>query len=372
VRPPPRRGDEVRAAGAGHSFSPLCATSGTLLDLSLLQGIERIDQETGEATMLAGTRLHALGEPLLAAGRALANQGDIDRQAIAGVVSTGTHGTGRIAGSFSAQVTALELVTPEGDLLRLDARDGRRFRAARLALGALGVLARVTVGTVPAYRLRETTRALPFAEAVEAFAATEPAVRNAEFWWLPALDLAVLKTLEETDAEPVRPDVAEHPPGTLERYLKPEAVDWSCRIYPNQRNVPFVELEYTVPIAEGPAAMRALRETMRRDHPDCTWAVEYRTQPGEDALLSPTRGRDSVTVSVHQAVDRPWEPLFRDAERVFLAHDGRPHWGKLHYLDAARTRARYPTMAAFEAVRKEIDPGGVFLNGHLRDLGFGA
>lgn len=371
VRDAARRGDEVRAAGAGHSFAPLVATSGTLLDLSLLQGIEAIDPETGEATVLAGTRLHALGEPLLAAGRALVNQGDIDRQAIAGAVSTGTHGTGRAAGSFSAQVTALEFVTPDGDLLRLDASDADRFQAARLSLGMLGVLARVTVSTVPAYKLRETTRAVPFDEALETFAETEPAVRNAEFWWLPGLDACVLKTLDLTDDAPVRPEHEEHPPGTLARYLRPEAVDWSFRIYPNQRNVPFVELEYTLPLAEGPAAMRALREAMRRDHPGCTWAVEYRTQPGEDALLSPTRGRDSVTISVHQAVDQPWEAFFRDAERVFLAHEGRPHWGKLHFLEADQVAALYPTQRAFEAARSTIDPQGVFLNDHLRSLGFG-
>lgn len=371
VRDAARRGHEVRAAGAGHSFSPVCATSGTLLDLSLLSGIEAIDPGTGEATVLAGTRLHALGEPLLEAGRALANQGDIDRQAIAGAISTGTHGTGRVAGSFSAQVTALELVTADGDLVRVSAADGDRFRAARLSLGMLGVLARATISTVPAYRLRERTRALPLDEALAVFPAIEESVRNAEFWWLPALDAAVLKTLEETDAAPERPALQEHPPGTLARYLRPEAVDWSFRIYPNQRNVPFVELEYTLPIALGPSAMSELRDLMLRDHPECTWAVEYRTQPGEDALLSPTGGRDSVTISVHQAVDQPWEPFFRDAERVFLAHGGRPHWGKLHHLDAAEVGARYPTRAAFEAARAEADPRGAFLNDHLRSLGFG-
>src|SRR5215217_9410380 len=118
-----RRGETVRVAGAGHSFAPLCVTNGTLLDLSRLAGVERVDVESGEATIWAGTRIADLGEPLLAEGRALANQGDIDRQAVAGAVSTGTHGTGRKHGSFSASVRALELMRPDGELVRIDAAE---------------------------------------------------------------------------------------------------------------------------------------------------------------------------------------------------------------------------------------------------------
>ena len=372
VRDVARCGEPVRAVGSGHSFAPVCNTAGTLLDLSLLTGLETIDAGTGETTLLAGTKLYAIGEPLFAAGRALANQGDIDRQAIAGAVATGTHGTGRRAGSLSAQVTALELVTPEGDLLTLDARHVDRFLAARLALGMVGIVSRVTLATVPAYKLRERTEAVPFEEGLTTYAEIERVARNAEFWWLPVLDTCVLKTIEETGAAPMLPDAREYPPGTIERYLKPEAVDWSWRIYPNQRNLPFVELEYAVPLERGPEAMRALREVMRERHPGCAWAVEYRTQPGEDALLSPTQGRDSVTISVHQAVDQPWEAFFRDAEAVFLAHDGRPHWGKLHFLDSVQVAERYSRQPAFERVRRVLDPQGVFLNDHLRGLGFGA
>jgi FAD/FMN-containing dehydrogenase len=372
VRDASRRGEGVRVAGAGHSFAPLCVTDGTLLDLSLLAGVERIDPETGEATVLAGTPVHALGEPLLAAGRALANQGDIDRQAVAGAVATGTHGTGRRHGSFAAMVRAVELVSPDGDLLTIDGRDPARLRAARQALGMLGPMTRVTLATVPAYKLRERTRALPFDACLDGFLAVEEAHRNAEFWWLPAHDRCVLKTFEETDDAPVRPEVPEAPPGTLERYLKPDAVDWSWRVYPSARTVPFVELEYALPLAHGPTAMRALRDLMRTRHPDCTWAVEYRTQPGEDGLLSPTQGEDGATISVHQAAGLPWEPFFRDAEALFLAHGGRPHWGKLHWLDAVMVAARYPALPAFEAVRGALDPAGAFLNDHLRRLGFGA
>jgi FAD/FMN-containing dehydrogenase len=364
-----RRGETVRVAGAGHSFAPLCVANGTLLDLSRLAGVARVDAETGEATIWAGTRIADLGEPLRTQGRALANQGDIDRQAIAGAVSTGTHGTGRKHGSFSATVRAVELMRPDGDLVTIGTTEPEQLRAASLSLGLLGVLTRVTLATVPAYKLRERTRSLPFDDCLDGFLAEETSRRNAEFWWLPAHDRCVLKTFVETEEEPFRIEALEALPGTLERYLKPDAVDWSWRIYPSTRTIPFVEMEYTLPLAEGPEAMREVRRLMQTRHRDCTWAVEYRTQPGERGLLSPTRGRESVTISLHQATNLPYEPLFRDAEAIFRAHDGRPHWGKLHFLDADEIAHLYPELPAFRAIRAELDPEGVFTNDYLARLG---
>ncbi|HEU5433132.1 MAG TPA: D-arabinono-1,4-lactone oxidase, partial [Thermomicrobiales bacterium] len=372
VREAAARGETIRVAGAGHSFAPLCRTDGLLLDLSLLSGAEQVNSETGDATVLAGTRLHDLGGPLLAAGRALANQGDIDRQAVAGAVATGTHGTGRKHGSFAAMVRSVELCTPEGDLVTIDGRTPERLRAASLSLGLFGVMTRLTLATVPAYKLRGRTRALPFDACLDGFLAEETARRTAEFWWLPAHDRCVLKTFDDTDAPVDRPETPEYPPGTLERYLKPDAVDWSWRMYPSIRTTPFVEMEYTLPLANGPAAMRELRHKMRTTHPDCTWAVEYRTQPGEASLLSPTQGAESVTISVHQAAELPWEAFFRDAEAIFLAGGGRPHWGKLHFLDTNAIAGRYPALDDFRAVQREFDPHRAFVNDYVQRLGLAA
>lgn len=367
-----QRGETVRVAGAGHSFAPLCATDGTLLDLSRLSGIDRIDPETGHATIWAASRIADLGEPLLAHRRAFANQGDIDRQAIAGAVATGTHGTGRTHGSFASMVRAVELMRPDGELVSIDGSDPQRLRAAALSLGLLGVMTRLTLATVPAYKLREQTRSLSFDACLDAFLAIEATHRNAEFWWLPAHDRCVLKSFVATDDEPFRPETPEAPPGTLERYLKPDAVDWSWRIYPSLRTVPFVEMEYTLPLAAGPEAMRAIRALMQTHHPDCTWAVEYRTQPAESPLLSPTQGVQSVTISLHQAIGLPHEPLFRAAERIFLAHGGRPHWGKIHFLDRETIAQLYPELPTFRAIRADLDPARLFTNASLATLGLAA
>jgi FAD/FMN-containing dehydrogenase len=128
-------------------------------------------------------------------------------------------------------------------------------------------------------------------------------------------------------------------------------------------------MEYTLPLTEGPAAMREVRYLMQTRHPDCTWAVEYRTQPGEQSLLSPTQGAESVTISLHQAIDLPYEPLFRDAEAIFRTHHGRPHWGKLHFLDRGEIACLYPEVPAFRATRAELDPRGTFTNAYLASLG---
>ena len=263
----------MRVAGAGHSFAPLCATSGTLLDLSRLSGIERIDPRSGDATILAGTRLHELGAPLQAAGRALANQGDIDRQAIAGAVATGTHGSGRKYGSFSSMVRAVEIMTADGELVTIDDADPVRLRAAVLNLGLLGVMTRVTLRTVPAYKLRERNAAYALEETLTLFLNEEQTRRTAEFWWLPAHDVCVLKSLDDTDEEPFRFDQPEAPPGSLARYLKPDRVDWSWRSYPSQRSFPFVEMEYTIPLVAGPDAIREVRRLMLTRYPELFGAL---------------------------------------------------------------------------------------------------
>jgi FAD/FMN-containing dehydrogenase len=265
-----QRGETVRVAGAGHSFAPLCATVGTLVDLSLLSGVDRVDAATGAATFWAGTRIHDLGEPLLFSGRALANQGDIDRQAIAGAVATGTHGTGRKHGSFSSAVRAVEFTVPTGELVTIDGSNPEWLRAASLNLGLLGVMTRITLATVPAHKLRQQTRDLPSKECFDGFLAEEARSRGTEIWWLPAHDVCVMKTFIETEDAPFQVEAPEAPPGTIERYLKPNSVDWSWRSYPLLRTVPFVEMEYTVPLDSGLSAMREARHIMQTRYPDCT------------------------------------------------------------------------------------------------------
>ncbi|MGE3267221.1 MAG: D-arabinono-1,4-lactone oxidase [Chloroflexota bacterium] len=361
--------EPVRVVGAGHSFTPLCATDGMLLSLDALTGLVSTDATASIATVWAGTRLHDLGEPLLAAGFGLANMGDIDRQALAGAVSTGTHGTGRTLGSISTQVVGMRLVLADGSVLDCsELQEPEVLRAGRMSIGALGVITQLTLRVLPAYRLHQRTWPAPFESCLEQLPALVADNRHFEFFWSPADDACAMKTLNPTDlpSGELAPPIPA--PGRLPRYLTPERVDWSHRVFPSERTVPFNEMEFAVPEEAGPDCLREIRALMRTWHPDVLWPIEYRTVRADDIPLSPAFGRATVTISIHQAAELPHERFFSDAEAIFRSHDGRPHWGKLHSCTAADLRDFYPEFGAFQRLRARLDPAGRFMNPHLRAM----
>jgi FAD/FMN-containing dehydrogenase len=351
-------GLEVRVAGSGHSFSPVVATGGLLLSLEQWQGIESFDSSSLRATIRAGTRLSALGGPLAARGAALANQGDVDVQALGGAIGTGTHGTGRTLGSLSTQVVGMRLVTAAGEIEDWSRETSpERVDAAAVSLGMLGVATAIALQLVPAYRLHERIWKTGIEECLADLEAHVAGHRHYEFFWYPHRDYAEHKTLDPTAAAP---------DPLPER--KGERIDWSHRIFPTLRDLRFNEMEYAVPAASGAACFRAVRERMRRRHADVVWPVEYRTVAADGLWLSPAHGRDTVTISLHQAAELPCDAFFADCEPIFVEHGGRPHWGKVHTRRAGDLAALYPRWGDFVALRRELDPHGVFLNDHLRSL----
>jgi FAD/FMN-containing dehydrogenase len=367
-----RMGKPLRFTGAGHSFSPICSSNGIVATLEGLSGVIDADRKTGEAWVWAGTRIADLGTALKVFDLGMANQGDIDRQTIAGAISTSTHGTGINFGTLSTQVAALRVVNASGDTQEISpAGDPDLFRAAAVSFGLFGVITQVRLKAVPAYRLHEKTWAAPFEEC----RATTPELieknEHFEFFWVPKHDACAMKCLNAT-SEPVSRPVAlteESPPGTMERYLHPERVDWSHRIYPSARTLLFNEMEFAVPFERGWQCLEEIRELMQTRHKQVTWVVEYRTVAADDLFLSPATGRKIVAISIHEAADVSYEQFFRDAQAVFLNHGGRPHWGKIHYLGTAQLRGLYPKWDRFWSLRREHDPKGVFLNDYLAGIG---
>lgn len=349
-----REGLTVRAAGAGHSFSQLIATDGLVVSLDALAGIVRHDAAARRATARAGTRLHDLGKPLRELGLAQQNLGDIDVQALGGALATGTHGTGRTLGNLSSHVCGMRLVLASGEAVELE---GERLRAARVSLGALGIATEVTLDLVPAHRLRELTWRSPLPAVLEALETHVATHRHFEFFYFPKHDFAECKAID-----PVETAQAAGIAGTTER------IDWSDEILPSVREERFAEMEYSVPEEVGPACFAAVRERVRRNHPEVVWPLEYRTVAADDALLSPAHGRATAAISVHQDGRFPYEPVFRDVEPIFAEHGGRPHWGKVHFREAAGLAPVYPQWEAFARVRAELDPAGRFLNEHLHRL----
>lgn len=393
-------GLRVRPVGAGHSFTPLVPTEGVLVDLALMDAVLDVDRDAGRVRVQAGIRLHQLTDALDRRGLALANLGDIDRQALAGALATGTHGTGAGLPGLAAQVTALQLVDGRGQVHELsrDAADraGREaFLAAVVGLGAIGIVTEVDLEVVDAYTLRGEDRAEPLAEVLDSFHERAAAHRHFEAYVFPYSDTAWTRTNDIVDA----PRAPRHParawaedrlltthafgglcrlggraPGTIPTINRLTSklagtgtrVDAWHRIFASARDVRFTEMELSLPRERGLDFVRALLERIERERLEVVFPIEVRTTAGDDALLSTSHGRDSMYVAVHNHVRLPHEALLAAAWE--LAQDYgtvRPHWGKRHPATAAELAPRYPAWDRFTAVRARLDPAGVLANRHL-------
>lgn len=351
-------GSTVRAAGAGHSHAPLVPCDGVVVDTSALAGVVGVDTAAQTARVRAGTPIHALGAALHAVGLALVNQGDIDRQAIAGACATGTHGTGATLRNLSAAVTGLRLVLASGDVVECSAdQNAELWQAARLHLGAFGIVTELTLQLRGAYRLAERGWVAALDDLLPQVPELTAQARHFEFFWYPQDDRAVAKRIDETTADPVYPLADEG-----------ARVGWSYEVLPNHRPHRHTEMEYSVPAELGLDCLAALRTMIRRQFPELRWPVEYRTLAADDVWLSTAHQRETVTISVHQDIREDDEPYFRACEAIFLEFGGRPHWGKVHYLDGAALAARHPRWQAWWDARNGADPDGVFLNKFLRSL----
>ncbi len=351
-------GRTIRVAGTGHSHAALVPTDDTVLDLSGLSGVIEVDGTRKTALVRAGTPVHALGRPLHDAGLGLINQGDIDRQTIAGATATGTHGTGRGLKNLSASVIGATLILASGKRLTCNAQHHpQMWQAARLNLGAIGVITQLQLQLRGAYKLEEKSWQESFASILPRVSELAAGSRHFEFFWSPRDDQVFAKTIDETSADPGYPLADE---GARRA--------WSYEVFPSHRPHLHTEMEYSVPEEDGAACLSAIRALILKDFPDLTWPVEYRTLASDDVWLSTACDRQSATISVHQTIDADEEPLYRACEKIFLAFGGRPHWGKVHYLDGTQLAALHPKWADWWAVRDRLDPQGIFLNDLMQSL----
>ncbi|MFN8215900.1 MAG: D-arabinono-1,4-lactone oxidase [Solirubrobacterales bacterium] len=384
-------GRRVSVAGSGHSFSATALTDGTLLRVEALRGVIDADRESGLVKVGAGTVLAELGEELAGLGLAMENLGDIDRQTIAGAVSTGTHGTGARLPSVSAQVAAVELVLADGSVREVGAAEPELLAAVRVGLGALGALSAITLRCVPAFSLERVDAPRPREQVLDRFAELAAAHDHFELFTFPYSDLALVLERNRTAAEP-------RPRSRAAAYLNdvvlenwalealaatgramPRAIpalsrlagrlasgrrttDRSDRIFANERRVRFTEMEYALPREHGPEAARRVVEWVRRNRYPVFFPIEIRVGAAEDALLATAHGRDTAYVAVHQYRGMRWRPYFEAVEAIMDEYGGRPHWGKRHFQTAATLAPRYPGWQAFQRARDQLDPGRLFTN----------
>jgi FAD-linked oxidoreductase len=368
----------IRVAGSGHSFTPIVATSGLLLSLKNMQGLVSADLDRKRVVVRAGAKIGDIGRALKQIGLSLANQGDIDTQAIAGALSTGTHGTGISLGCLSSQAIGMRLILPDGSILAVDAdSDPETMAAAQVSIGALGVISTVTLQAVSAYNLKETLWREDFESCMEKHDELAKNNRHFSFFWCPVAesrhlyclpDVAAVSTVKrESDVcEMKLMNITEDAPHSNEKTF--ERVAYSSEIYPIEYIPNFHELEYAIPIEDGKEAMRQVRELMLTKHVNCIFPVEYRFVAADSGMLSPYYQRASVTISVSGAPGMDYWGYLTDVDAILRQYDARPHWGKLHFNRAEDMSRLYPRFHDFQAIRRGLDPSGWFLNDHLRNL----
>ncbi|MGA8113451.1 MAG: D-arabinono-1,4-lactone oxidase [Actinocatenispora sp.] len=397
VRAARAEGTTVKAVGSGHSFSGAARTDGVRLDPPADAGLVSVDAANRTVRVRAGMPLHRLNTELTAAGLALPNLGDIDRQTVAGAISTGTHGTGAGLGGLATFVTGLDLVAGTGEVLHCSAEENPDvFAAARVGVGAVGVVTEYELACVEAFALHADDTPMPLADTLAGF--DEFATNDHfEFYWFPYTERTLVKRNNR-----VTPDTPTRPPARWRNYLDDELLSntvfgWMCRfgrqfpdtvrringlssqvltarsyversdrVFCTPRRVRFVEMEYAVPRAALPDAFAGLRRVVDRCGVPIMFPVEVRVAAPDDVWLSTAYGRDTAYVAVHQFVGMPYEPYFQGVEEVMRDLAGRPHWGKVHWRDADSLRAVYPRFDDFLAVRDRLDPDRVFANEYTR------
>ncbi|MFI8419490.1 D-arabinono-1,4-lactone oxidase [Streptomyces sp. NPDC085479] len=396
IRRAARDGLRVKTVGTGHSFTSIAATDGVLVRPDLLTGIRRIDRAAMTVTVESGTPLKRLNVALAREGLSLTNMGDIMEQTVAGAVSTGTHGTGRDSASIAAQIRALELVTADGTLMTCSEKENPEvFAAARIGLGALGVVSAITFAVEPVFLLTAREEPMRFDRVVSVFDELHAENEHFEFYWFPHTDNCNTKR-NNRSAGPAAPlprlggwfedeflsNGVFQAACSLGRAVPPAIpaiarissralsartyTDIPYKVFTSPRRVRFLEMEYALPREAATTALRELKAMVERSPLKVSFPVEVRTAPADDIALSTASGRETAYIAVHLYKGTPHRGYFTAVERIMTAHGGRPHWGKVHTRDAAYLAEVYPRFAEFTALRDRLDPDRRFANDYLR------
>lgn len=390
----------VRPLGSGHSFTPLGVTDGVSLRMDHFTGITKVDRESGEVTFRAGTPLHRIAGLLEPHGLALANMGDIDRQTLAGAVSTGTHGTGLAFTGFAGMVSAFTLMLADGSIKTCSPTENPElFQAARISLGAFGVLLDVTVRCVPAFLLRANEYPDDLATVLDSWPELTASADHVEFYWFPHTSRALVKRNCRLPADAARQPLSRSQsmiddelvsnalfeglnrvmtwaPGLTPRINRIAArvvadrtyADASHQVFVSPRRVRFREMEYAIARDQLPAVLREIQELIERRGWRISFPLEVRVAAADDVWLSTAYQRPTAYVAVHAYHRHAFVDYFRGVQDIFRAADGRPHWGKMHTLGAADFAALYPKFAAAQDIRQTVDPGGLFASPYLQGV----
>lgn len=384
-------GGRAKAVGSGHSWSDAAVPSDVGVELSRLRGVVAIDDGGSPSiTIRAGTRLEEITAALDARGLAMPILGSIAKQTIAGAIATGTHGSSLRYGNLASLVTALRLVTAQGEVLDLVEGDPR-LAAARVHLGALGVVSQVTLRVTRAFTLAEEREPMPIGRVIEELDVIAGSAEYVKLWWLPSTGKVVVFRYHRTDERPRHSQlwsfvdekvvnravfegalrlVGRFPRATgalngavASTYLRPgRRVARSDRAFnlampPNHR-----EAEWAFGMASAPRALAELADTIERSRLRVNFPCEIRFVQRDDAWLSPAYERDACHIGIYQAESPDLAAYFAAGARIAARHDARPHWGKELPWGREELAPRYPKLAAFTQLAETLDPVGIFEN----------
>lgn len=379
----------VRVYGASHSFSGLVPTDHTMVSLEGMSGMRRHNADALTASFGPGTRIAMASAQNWEVGQSFMNEPDINLQSLAGAVATSTHGTGSSLPSLSGMVAGMRMMTIDGEILELTEADGDLFRAACASLGALGIVTELTFKNVPAYRLQDETRVMALRDAMDLMEREHDKVRNLEFFAFPRGQTAIVKITRITDEPDTPPaeadsnellemasDVSMKAPWLIPAIQKAVTLFVEEEIhrgpghviYAQKRSVPFNEMEYTVPLDKGLECLEEVCAKIRDDRMSVFFPIEFRHTAADNSLIGMFSGRPGASLSVHQYHRQEYHTLFNAVEPIMQRYDGRPHWGKLHTMDAAGLASVHPGLETFRTLRRQLDPQGKLLNPHLRHI----
>jgi L-gulono-1,4-lactone dehydrogenase len=285
-------------------------------------------------------------------------------------------------------------VLADGSVLEVSAESGRdAYLAARVGLGALGVIYSVTLRAVPAFVMHRLDSPRPLDETLESIEELAEGNEHFEFYVFPHTDTALViernrfdgpakprgpvsayfnEILIENFAMDVLSRVGRRFPAAIPRmvgfaarqFSRTEKTDRSYRIFASERRVRFTEMEYAIPREHGAEAVRRVLALVRERRLPVGFPIEFRVVAPDDALLSTAYERQTAYVAVHQYQGAPWEPYFRAVEKIMSGYAGRPHWGKRHFQTAATLEQLYPRWRDFQRIRARLDPQGRFSNAY--------
>lgn len=383
----------IRMVGNGHSFSGLVETDSIIVALDNWGGLINVEGQV--ATVKAGSNIKFLGEELYQNGLAQENLGDIDVQSIAGAISTGTHGTGVEFGNLATQVEEMTFINAKGERITCsESQNHDIFKAAQVSLGSMGVITQIKLKCLPKYILELRNVKSNITDTLAKLEQYKKENRNFEFYYFPYTETVQLKISNVTETEPKEGGILQYlndivlENGAFKLFSEISRIipsqsrnvsklvgafvgeskrnTWSHRVYATSRLVRFTEMEYNIPDAAFEECILEVKKKIEDTRYDLHFPIECRFVKGDDIWMSPAYERDSAYIAVHMYKGMPYKKYLSDMEAIFKKYDGRPHWGKLHYQTADSLRAIYPKWDDFHAIRKEMDPNGMFLNQHLR------